>query len=52
MFSRTVKSFEFIGKTIVFEGSVGCVHEWKRYRKNIKNAIKIHPQIDNKSMQK
>ena len=30
-----MKSIEFIGITSVFEGLVGCVHEWKRYRKSI-----------------
>ena len=33
-------------KNKCFQGLAGCVREQKRYPKNTKNAIEIHPQID------
>ena len=52
MFLSRVKSLKFIGKIIVFDGLEGCMCERERYLKNIKNDIKIHPKIYEKSIQK
>ena len=46
-----VKSFKLIVKPCVFEGLASCVREPKRYQTNIKHYTKIHPQIDEKSIQ-
>ena len=35
----------------VCDGLEGCIREWKRYQKNIKSKTKIHPQIDEQSIQ-
>ena len=47
-----VKTLKFIVKTNVFDGLEGCMCERERYQKNIKNETKIHPKIDDKSIQK
>ena len=36
---------------MVFEGVVGCVRKRKWYQQTIKHDTKIHPQIDEISMQ-
>ena len=50
MFSRMVKSYKFIVKTMVFEGLTGCVREQGFHQTCIKNKSKIHPEIDVKSI--
>ena len=52
MFLRMVKSLNFIVKTIVFYVLEGCMREQEKSSTTIKNDVKIHPQIDETSMQK
>ena len=40
-----VKSFNFVVKTLLFEGLAGCVLERKGYPKNIKNETEAHTKI-------
>ena len=41
-----VKSFNFIVKTIVFEGLTGCVREQKMYQDSIQMDAEIHAKVD------
>ena len=51
MFFWMVRSLEVIVRTNVFDGLEGCMCERWRYQKNIKNETKVHPKIDEKSIQ-
>ena len=45
------KIIEVHGTNNFCEGLTGCVRERKMYQSNIKNDTKIHPNIDDKSIQ-
>ena len=47
-----VNSLKFIVQPNVFDGLEGCMCERERYQTNIKIETKIHPKIDDKSIQK
>ena len=52
MFLWRVKSLKFIGKTMVSDSLEGCMCEWLRYQKNIKNETRIPLKFNEKSIQK
>ena len=47
-----VKTLKLVVKTIAFNDLEGCMCERERYQQIIKSETKIHPQIDEKSIQK